>query len=146
MRRKSQTYAITILTHRRLRLFQRAANAELMIATLIRYRDTKKFLLHAFVVMPDHLHVLFALAESLAKAIQLIKAGSSFTICSQFPGEIWHSGQHEHRIRDKRDFESQKQYIANNPVRKNYENYPHVHTPHPLSLDPSPHLIEEPCF
>ena len=138
MRLKPQTYAITILTHARQRLFQRTANAELMIATLLRYRDAEKFLLHAFVVMPDDLHVLLTPSESPAKAVQLIKGGFSFAIRDQFPGDIWHSGHHEHRIRDQDDFEAQRQYIANNPTRKHYENYPHVHTTHIHRLDPIP--------
>ena len=133
-----QTYAIIILTHARHRLFQRTANAELMIATLHRYRDADKFLLHAFVIMPDHLHVLITPTESTAKAVQLIKGGFSFSIRDQFPGEVWHTGHHEHRIRDQADFDAQKQYIAQNPTRKNYENYPHVHTTHQHRLDSSP--------
>ena len=98
MRLKPQTYAITILTHARQRLFQRTANAELMIATLLRYRDADKFLLHAFVIMPDHIHVLVTPSESAAKAVQLIKGGFSFAIRDQFPGDVWHTGHHEHRI------------------------------------------------
>jgi REP element-mobilizing transposase RayT len=57
-RQKMSTYAITILTHQRHRLFQRTETAGLMIATLFRYRDQGKFALHAFAVMPDHIHAL----------------------------------------------------------------------------------------
>ncbi len=145
MRLKPQTHAITILTHRRQRIFQRTANAELMIATLLRYRNANKFLLHAFVIMPDHIHILITPFGSTAKAVQLIKGGFSFAIRNQFPGEIWHTGYHEHRIRDRDDFEAQKQYIANNPTRKNYDNYPHVHTAQSAPLDEPPHLIEQQC-
>ncbi len=145
MRLKPQTYAITILTHRRRRLFQRTANAELFIATLLRYRDAGRFLLHAFVVMHDHIHLLITPSESITKAVQLIKGGISFDIRHQFPGEIWHPGYHEHRIRDHDDFQAQKHYIAQNPIRKNYANYPHVHTAHPAPLDLPEHLKEQPC-
>ncbi len=116
-----------------------------MIATLLRYRDANKFLLHAFVVMPDHIHVLITPSESTAKAVQLIKGGFSFAVRTQFPGEVWHTGYHKHRIRDRNDFEAQKQYIANNPTRKNYESYPHVHTTHAAFLDEASHLTEQPC-
>ena len=44
IRQKQSTSAITILTHQRHRVFQRTANAELMIATLFRYRDQGRFL------------------------------------------------------------------------------------------------------
>ncbi len=139
-RQKVATYAITILTHHRHRHFQRDANAELFLNTLFRYRDAGKFLLHAFAIMPDHVHVLItpAIDQSTAKSIQLMKGGYSFAVRNQSPGEIWQSGYHEHRIRDRTDYEAQKQYIANNPVRKNIANHPHVHTCHLNRLDPPP--------
>jgi len=145
MRLKPQTYAVTISTYQQHRHFQRTANAELFIATLLRYRDAGKFLLHGFVVMPDHVHVLFTPAESTGKAIQLIKGGYSHAARQQSTGEIWHTGYHEHRIRDLGDFQAQKQYIANNPIRKGYSNYPHVHTIHSAPLDAPSHLVEAPC-
>ena len=126
----------TINTHARHRLFQRTANAELLIATLVRYREQARFLLHAFVIMPNHLHVLLTPTESTAKAVQLIKGGFSFAIRDQFQGEVWHTGHHEHRIRDASDYATQLAYIANNPLRKNYADYPHIHTHYPDKLDP----------
>jgi putative transposase len=95
--------------------------------------------------MPDHVHVLITPAESTGKAIQLIKGGYSHAARQQSPGEIWHTGYHEHRIRDFGDFQAQKQYIANNPIRKGYSNYPHVHTTHSAPLDAPSHLMEQPC-
>jgi putative transposase len=137
MRLKPQTYAITILTHQRRRIFQRTANAELMIATLLRYREQGRFLLHGFVVMPDHIHVLITPGESTAKAVQLIKGGFSFAVRSQFEGEVWHPDYYEHRIRDLKDFQNQLTYMARNPERKLYLNYPHVHIHHAAKLDRS---------
>jgi putative transposase len=145
MRLKPQTYAVTISTYQQHRHFQRTANAELFIATFFRYRDAGKFLLHGFVVMPDHVHILVTPSESMSEAIQLIKGGYSHAARQQSPGEIWHSGYHEHRIRDFGDFHAQMQYIANNPIRKGYSNYPHVHTTHSAPLDAPLHLIEQAC-
>jgi putative transposase len=140
IRQKQSTYAITILTHQRHRIFQRPDNAELMITTLFRYRDQGRFALHAFAIMPDHLHVLVtpAIDVSTARCVQFIKGGYSFAVRKQFPGEVWHAGYHEHHIRDQNDFEAQKQYIANNPIRKNYDDYAYVHTCFEGRLDPTP--------
>jgi putative transposase len=55
---KPQTYALTMAAYQRRHVFQRDAIAELFIATLFRYRDVGKFQLHAFVVMPNHVHVI----------------------------------------------------------------------------------------
>jgi putative transposase len=147
IRQKTNTYAITISTFQRHRYFQRTTNAELLIATFFRYRDEGRFQLHAFVVMPDHVHVLItpAIDQTTARCIQLIKGGYSFAAREQATSEIWHSGHHEHRIRDKEDFNAQRQYIANNPIRKNYVEYPHVHTQHQNLLDSIPiHLTRPP--
>jgi len=149
IRQKPNTYAITVLTYQRHHIFQRTENAELMIATLFRYRDQGRFALHAFVVMPDHIHVLVtpAINVSTTNCLQLIKGGFSFAIRKQFTGDVWHPGYHEHRIRDIQDFENQSLYIANNPTRKNHPDYPHVHTAYLDRLDASPeHLkIEAIC-
>ena len=140
IRQKQNTYAITISTFQQHRHFQRTANAELFIATLFQHREKGRFQLHGFVVMPDHIHVLItpAIDQSTAKCVQYIKGAYSFAVRQQSPGEIWHSGYHDHRIRDEDDFNNQLRYIANNPSRKYYEDYPHVHTRHSDRIDPMP--------
>jgi putative transposase len=144
MRIKPQTYAITAVAHQRRRVFQRTATAELFIATLFRYRDAGKFQLHAFVVMPDHIHVLLTPAPDMPieRCAQLIKGGFSFAIRKDFPGEVWQEGYHAHRVTDNDDLRSQTQYILDNPVRKHLEAYQHIHTaPAYISrLDPAPEI------
>ena len=138
MRLKPQTYAVTIVCHQRHRIFQRIENADLMIATLFRYRDQSRFLLHGFVIMPDHVHVLLTPAESIEKTAQLIKGGFSFALRKQYAGEVWQSGYHAHRITDAQDYRNQLAYIANNPGRRHLIDYPHVHTQRVERLDPAP--------
>jgi putative transposase len=140
IRQKQSTYAITISTFQQHRHFQRTANAELLITMLFQHRAKGRFQLHGFVVMPDHIHVLItpAIDQSTSKCIQYIKGGYSFAIGQQTNGEIWHSSYHEHRIRDAEDFDNQLRYIANNPSRKQYEDYPHVHTRFLHRVDPAP--------
>ena len=74
-----RTYFITTVTANRRRLFQVADNANLLLDTLSHYRVQGKFHLHAFVVMPDHLHVLMTPSPevSLEKAMQFVKGGFS---------------------------------------------------------------------
>ena len=138
MRLQPRTYAFTAVTYQRHRIFQKTTNAELMIATLFRYRDANKFQLHGFAVMPDHIHVLLTPIESIEKSAQLIKGGFSFTIRNEHPGPLWQDDYHEHRIRDTEDFRNQLLYIANNPIRRQYDAYPHVHTKYTDRLDAPP--------
>ena len=82
------------------------AIAELFIATLFRYREAGKFQLHAFVVMPDHIHVLLTPKTSLEKAVQFIKGGFSYRARKELGSnmEVWPKGFSDHRIRDEEDY------------------------------------------
>jgi putative transposase len=130
MRLKPQIYALTAVPHQRRCVFRHAVIAELFITTLFRYRDAGKFQLHAFVVMPDHVHVLLTPAPDMAieRCIQLIKGGFSFAVRKDFPGDIWQEGYHAHRVTDADDLRNQVLYILNNPIRKRMETYLHIHT------------------
>ncbi len=107
----------------------------------MRHRDLDRLLLHGFVVMPDHIHVLLTPTESIEKAAQLIKGGFSFAVRKEYPGEVWQDGYHAHRIIDRADFQNQLGYIANNPIRKGFVDYPHVHTTGAWRLDPPPEYL-----
>ncbi|SNS28710.1 putative transposase [Granulicella rosea] len=138
MRQRPQTYALTAVSHQRRQTFQRAANAELLIDTLFRYRDQGRYLLHGFVVMPDHLHVLATPEEPIEKMAQLIKGGYSFAMRKQYPGEVWQTGYHAHRVTDGEDYRNQLSYITNNPVKRRLVDYPYVHTRFMDRIDPTP--------
>jgi putative transposase len=130
MRQRSQTYAITSSTYQGKHVFQRTSIAELFIATLFRYRDSGKFKLHGFAVMPEHVHILLTPAPdvTIERSAQLIKGGFSFAIRKDYPGEVWHEGYYAYRITDEEDYRNQLLYVANNPERKHLEDYPHIHT------------------
>jgi putative transposase len=142
MRLKPQTYALTTVAYQRRHVFQRDAIAELFIATIFRYRDAGKFQLHAFVVMPNHAHVVMTPAPYLAieKCAQLIKGGFSFAVRKEFTGEIWQEGYHPHRVTDDDDLRNQILYIVNNPIKKGAVEYPHIHTAaaYVSRIDPMP--------
>jgi putative transposase len=129
-RHSLQTYALTVVTDQRRRILQTNRNAVHVIATLFRHRDAGRLQLHGFVAMPDHIHALItpAIDHATSRCVQLIKGGSSFLIGKPATGKIWQDGYHEHRIRDAIDYTHQLQYIADNPNRKNYSGFSHVHT------------------
>ena len=112
-----QTYFVTSNTAGRKPFFRHERWAQLFIQVLLGYRP-ERFLLHGFVVMPDHFHVLMTPQESLEKAVQCIKGGFSFRAKKELSwiGEIWIAGFSDHRIRDDEDYEVHRQYITKNPV------------------------------
>ena len=109
------TFFVTTATYNRRRLFQVLANAELLLDTIQQYRREGNYLLHDFVVMPDHLHVLITPQDTtLERSIQLIKGGFSRRLASKFP--VWQRGFTDHRVRDRADFDARRKYIRENPV------------------------------
>ena len=112
-----QTYFVTSNTAQRTPFFKNARWAELFIKTLYGYRP-ERFLIHGFVVMPDHFHVLITPQESLERAVQRIKGGFSFRAKKElgWNGDVWVAGFSDHRIRNQEDYEVHQRYIAKNPV------------------------------
>jgi putative transposase len=107
-----RTFFITSVTAQRQPIFRREAAANLMIETLAHYRERGKFLLHEFVVMPDHIHALLTPVPelSLERAVQFIKGGFSFRL--RFRGPAWQASFRNHRIRDFEDYERHREYIG----------------------------------
>jgi putative transposase len=112
-----QTYFVTSNTEERRPFFRNERWAKLFLDTLNGYRP-ERFLLHAFVLMPDHFHLIITPSASLELAVQCIKGGFSFRAKREFKwiGGIWVTGYSDHRIRDDEDCEIHRAYIANNPV------------------------------
>ncbi len=119
------TFFVTSGTYNRRRLFQVQRNAELLIETLQHYRSEGHYKLHAFVVMPDHIHLLLTPQETLERTIGLIKGGFSHRLASKLP--VWQRGFTDHRIRDAEDFEIRRTYIHQNPVRANLCEMPEAY-------------------
>jgi putative transposase len=124
----TSTYFITANAFNGQALFQSERVAKLLVGTLLEYRQQNKFLVHEFVVMPNHLHVLLTTVEgiTLERAVQLIKGGCSFRSGKELEmrGEIWQRGYVDHRMRDGRDFANHREYIRQNPVKRHLAEKP----------------------
>ena len=117
----SRTFFATTKTSMGRALLQSERHASLLIDVLRSYVAAKKFTLHDFVVMPDHVHVLMTLdgTMSIEKAMQLIKGGYSFRLQKElgYTGEIWQRGFSEVRVDDRASFLAHRDYIDQNPVK-----------------------------
>lgn len=113
-----RTYFVTGVTAQRHRLFQISANAELLRRTLLDYRHQGRFLLHAFVIMPDHFHAIITPVPdvSLEKAMQYIKGGFSFRLKSN--RDVWMRSFNETQILSEEKYAAAVRYIEQNPVRR----------------------------
>jgi putative transposase len=93
--------------------------------TLQHYRAEGRYKLHAFVVMPDHVHLLITpLGITVERAVGLIKGGFSHRLASKMP--VWQKGFDDRRCRDVEDFMVRKMYIHMNPVRAGLVSEPHL--------------------
>jgi putative transposase len=87
------------------------------------YRRQGHYKLHAFVVMPDHIHLLLTpQGETIERVMGLIKGGSSHRLACK--GPVWQRGFSDHRIRDQEDFRAKRAYIHQNPVRAHMVDLP----------------------
>jgi len=94
--------------------------AQLLVDVLVENRRKGRFLLHDFVIMPNHFHLLLTPAAEipLEKALQFIKGGFSYRAKREihFAFEIWQASFVNHRIRDAEDYQHHTTYIWQNPV------------------------------
>jgi putative transposase len=137
---------VTAVTAQRRRHFQVTATAELLQRTILDYRGQGRFLLHAFVIMPDHFHAIITPGPdvSLEKAMQFIKGGFSFRLKSKL--DVWMRSFNESQIMSAEKFDSCVRYIEENPVRRGLASTPDAFQFSSAScdgLDPTPiHLRE----
>lgn len=115
------SYFVTTKCWQGRHIFLVAENAEILVQTMMDYREQNAYLLHEFVVMPNHIHLLLTPSgtTSLEKAVQLLKGGSSHRI-HKFRNqkmEIWQAGFYDWTIRDSNDWQLKAAYIRKNPVR-----------------------------
>jgi putative transposase len=118
--RQAGTYFVTTDTWQKHPLFINTVLADIVVEQIVSCRDRGFYKLHAFVLMPDHLHVLLTPADAttIEKAMQMIKGGSAHKMGLERPQKfpIWHAGFHDRWMRDAGEYRGSKLYIEQNPV------------------------------
>lgn len=117
----SRTFFVTSKTAPNKAVLRAERTALLMIDVLRSYVAAGKFVLHDFVVMPDHIHLLITVDQlmSIEKAMQLVKGSFSYRVKKElgYAGEVWQKGFSEVRILDRKSFLNHREYIDQNPVK-----------------------------
>lgn len=116
------TYFVTSSTYGHRATFQVIRHCEIFVEHLHRCRSQRIFLLHSFVLMPDHFHLILTPAPeiTLERAVQFVKGGSSHAMgmLANRNAPIWQRGFSDHRIRELNDYGIHLNYINMNPVRR----------------------------
>ena len=113
-RNNDAAYFVSTQTAGRKPFFRHERWARLMLDVLKHY-DGTGYTLHAFVIMPDHLHVLITPSESVEKSVQLFKGGFSFRLKSKM--DVWMRSFNESQIMTPDKFADCVRYVEENPVR-----------------------------
>jgi putative transposase len=143
VRSSGQAYFVSSQTAGRQPFFRHERWAILMQEILQHYRG-ESYLLHGYVVMPDHFHLIISPKESLERAMQNIKGGFSFRARQAFAWKhnIWQPGFSDHRIRDAEDRARHIAYMRHNPVKNKLclssEDYRYL----AVNLDPIPQRLK----
>ncbi|HEU0175254.1 MAG TPA: transposase [Blastocatellia bacterium] len=94
--------------------------AEIVQNALLHF-DGERYFLHAWVVMPNHVHVLYT-PQAGRELSQIAHSWKSYTAnaCNKAlarKGEFWQPEAFDRYIRDERHFANAVSYIENNPIK-----------------------------
>ena len=134
----NRIYLVTTVTQQRQKVFTNFYLGRLLVDAMRNQHQQQNIDSLAFVIMPDHLHWLFALQNdcSLAKVMHSVKGSSSHKIqkIRREQGEIttrqslWQDGYHDHAVHKEEDLHKLARYIVANPLRaglvKKIADYP----------------------
>jgi REP element-mobilizing transposase RayT len=93
-----------------------------MIAASIRFFDRARYVLDAFVIMNDHLHIVLAPKDQwkLESLVYSLKRFTATRMVTEFgrKAPVWQREYYDHIIRNQADWEEKVGYILTNPQRR----------------------------
>ena len=95
-------------------------------AILYRHHELKHYDLHAFVVMANHVHLMFTPLVDVTKLMHSLKRFTAREANSFLgsTGQFWQRESYDRLVRDGTEFDRIKHYIENNPVKAGLVNTP----------------------
>ena len=114
-------YFVTLCAERRAPIFSDQQFSLWLLKQLFMTAANHNFLLHAYCVMPDHVHIL---AEGRSDSSDLIRFVESFKQHTAYEfrktsgSRLWQMRFYDHILRASDKLESVAQYIWANPVRR----------------------------
>jgi putative transposase len=138
---------ITFSCHHRLPYLEAPKPKEILERVIERTRSTHNFLLYAYVLMPEHLHLLLSEPKnhSLSSTLRVIK-GESSKLLKGNRNHFWQPRYYDFNVFTTRKFKEKIQYIHRNPVTRGLvlkpEDYRWSSFNHYATGEPSPIEIE----
>ena len=118
---------VTLCFHNRRRLGSNPRIARWIIDELRKHAAASGFFVHAYCVMPDHLHMLAAGASDTSNLLKFVmsfkqETGEEFTRKTRRP--LWQFKYYDHILRGNDSADRVAWYIWSNPVRKALRDTP----------------------
>jgi putative transposase len=100
-------------------LLTTAASCQVFESALERVRHSYNLRVYAYVVMPEHVHLLLSepQRETLAEAVKSLKQGVSRRLIGN-ADHFWQKRYYDFNIRNYPQFIEKVRYIHNNPVKR----------------------------
>ncbi|MGC9971185.1 MAG: transposase [Bryobacteraceae bacterium] len=103
-------------------LYLRQEGIARMVVEAIHFgeRGLHRYLLHAFVVMANHVHLLISPhvpLPALIKSLKSLTARRANQMLVRTGSPFWQEESYDHCVRNDREFERIRAYIEENPVR-----------------------------
>ena len=114
-------YFITICSEDRRPIFQNPNRAKAAIESLKIVSSSMNFLVHAFCVMPDHVHILVEGKTSTSDVVKFVaqwKQSTGYLFRGELARRSWQRRFYDHILLRAEDSECVAWYIWMNPVRK----------------------------
>jgi putative transposase len=125
--RGQRLYFVTLCFHRRRKIGADLSIARWIIDQLRTAAAVCEFFVHAYCVMPDHMHMLAAGASetsNLVRFVQAFKQETAVEFVRNARGPFWQAKYYDHILRARDSADRVAWYIWLNPVRKGFCNSP----------------------
>lgn len=126
-----QWHFVTLRCAARRRVFADAERASWMVDQLRKHATSHTFAVHAYSVMPDHLHALamgLDATSDLLAFLKSLKQKTAYEFRRTSHSDLWQKKFYDHILRQKDSVARVAAYIWMNPVRqrlcKNSQEYP----------------------
>jgi len=124
-------FFVTTCSNGKRELLRQTQMAEAIVESLRKEAGRSGFIVHAYCVMPDHVHFLAegnSEASDLIRFVKAFKQATSFSCRARVGGPLWQRSSYDHILRGQDSLADVAWYIWMNPVRKgmceNPRDYP----------------------
>ncbi len=130
-------YFVTICTENKACILGKVVNTDIVKGAMVRLTETGQLVqytigrlptvfpgvnIHNYVVMPNHLHLLIELHDTIPSLSSMINYLKGY-VTHRASGRIWQKSFFDHVIRDEKDYQTIWQYIDNNPGKWSEDRY-----------------------